>query len=315
MPLLTLRSVIFETEKVLETRQHAQPPLLVKDRDSGVEVLLKVLRIRRLGLLVQEAGSPRPYIVWDPLLRLHRIDYARVCRYHTGPPGKPWEHTYCTHIAVGREGYCRSHANSAKALYEKCAQGSESACNQAYELLKGEEFSVYVLDYGGSKVKVGLTQEWRLIWRIAEQPHVAAAKVFTGGLREARGLEKKLGRHRIATEGVAVRVKERMLKAAREVERINSEANRIAKRLASFIAALGFSGTFEAYTILPMNNRPTEIVKAREVGVGELELELLALSDYWAGRMLLETMKSKVTIDKNMLLHRLLDAMVSPRRE
>ncbi|KSW12204.1 hypothetical protein CF15_05435 [Pyrodictium occultum] len=207
MPVI--RAVIFEHERLGSYRAEARGAGLDSWLGGGrrVEVVLEVLRITRPGLLVQEPPSRSVEPVWEPLLRIMHIGVT-LCRFHEGPRGEPAKHRYCVNPAETRDGYCRLHRGSWKALYERCAQGIDSACIEAQRLNPGEKYSVYVLDYGGARAKVGLTQSWRLLWRIAEQPHVAAAMVYTGGLLDARETEKKLGRSRLGTEGAGARLGE-----------------------------------------------------------------------------------------------------------
>lgn len=269
-------------------------------------VRLHVLRATELGLLVQHPPSETVEQLWSPVLRFQGLG-ALLCRYHEGPRGEPWRHRYCTRPARTRQGYCLAHSRSGKALYELCAQGVDRVCAEAERLLRGETFTVYMLDYGGSRAKAGLTQDWRLLWRIAEQPHVSAAVVAKGlPLTEARRLEKRLGRAAAATEGAHARLEERLRSSTGLAPRL-SPAER-ARRLASLLATNGLRGRFEAYTVEPRGGYAWPITAPRR------EPRLLAgrrlrLRDYWGGLLLLEDVEKgeNLAVWKRSLVHRLLE--------
>ncbi len=269
---------------------------------GGVEVELQLLKPGRAMLLVQRLPGDRVEPVELPArLRLEALGPVRLCRFHEGPVGRPLEHRYCQLPAATRDGYCRLHASSWKALYERCAQGSGQACMLAERLLpRGLRFAVYALDYGGSRLKIGMTQEWRLLSRVAEQPHASAAVVAGGlGLREARGLERRLARSRAATEGGAARLGERLRSAARLLEEATVE--RLSSRLASLLASLGLQGSYRGFTVLPTAGTPRLYAEAARLEPGGgWEAVLLG---YWAGLLLALSGGRLYTVPKTALLH------------
>jgi hypothetical protein len=282
---------------------------------ARTRVRLHVLRVERLGLLVQKPPSNSVEVLWEPQLRFTGSDGV-VCRYHEGPRGEPWRHWYCSRPAVTRDGYCSVHRNSWKALYERCAQGVDSACIQVSRMVSGERFSVYVLYYGGLKVKVGMTQDWRLLWRIAEQPHVAVARVYTGDLLSARELERRLGKHRLATEGAQVRVQQRLRSSVAVLGRLveRGEYAKAAQVLASALSGLGFEGEYEAYTVLPRSL--DWLVTARRVdSLERLRGRRLRLLDYWAGILYLDAEGEHVAVGKHVLQHILLHGSIEGKVE
>ncbi|MEM1908924.1 MAG: hypothetical protein QXT79_06090 [Thermofilaceae archaeon] len=294
------RAVVFELEGVGEFEGSSSGGLF---GESRVVVRLSVQRLSKLGLLVQQPPSRLATAVWEPAVRLERLG-GRLCRFHEDVEGEPF---YCVKPAVTRDGYCREHAESWKALYERCAQGDDEACSRVAGSL-AEKFAVYALDYGGSKLKIGLTQSWRIAWRIAEQPHVAAALLATGSLEEMRCLERELGRRPAATEGAGIRLVERVERAVKALSASRFEV--LARRLASLLLELGLEGEFQAVTILPRFG--LEIFAGAEArSIEDLVGAELRLIDYWAGELVLEDRRGeRFLIDKLELLHRVLDAEV-----
>ncbi len=313
--LLTIRAVVFEHEKVASTSATSKSQGLTAwftglgQGQPLVSVNLTVYKITRIGVLAQRAGSSRVEVVWNPVIYFEKfLDYM-FCRYHEGVPGKPWEHTYCTRLASTRAGYCRLHSSSVKALYELCAQGYDRACNAIAPL--SEKFTVYALDYGGSKLKIGLTQSWRLMWRVAEQPHVAAAKIYEEGILEARSMEKKLGRQRTATEGPAARLLERLHSSARLASKLLTKAEEVASRLATMLSSLGLNGSYNAISILPLKLTPRDFISVRQVGLEALEGKKVKIVDYWAGIIVIEDDEGSLyAISKGELLHRAIKGIV-----
>ena len=284
--MVLLRAVLFETEVVEETAASSGGLGEWLGGGGRVSVKLRVERVSRLGFLVQRPPEPLAAVVWEPRLRVLRASGQRYCRYHEGF-GERVE--YCVEPATARGSYCREHARSWKALYELCSQGVDAACEEAARAAPPEEFAVYALDFGVG-LKVGLTQLWRLPHRVAEQPHVSAALVAKGPLAEMRSLERALGKRRAATEGMGVRVSERVRLSANFLERAG--AREAAARLASLLAELGLEGEYEAITLLPRRLEPRRFASAEPAPLRSLEGRELELLDYWAGVLAFEDARS-----------------------
>uniref|UniRef100_A0A7C4B8P5 DUF2797 domain-containing protein n=1 Tax=Thermofilum pendens TaxID=2269 RepID=A0A7C4B8P5_THEPE len=294
---LVLRAVVFEAEELARAKGEATG-LSAWLGGAPARATLHVLRAARVGLLVQKPPSPEVEVVWEPCLTISSIRERFLCRYHEGE----YEGArYCSAEATEPGGYCRAHAGSPRALYERRAQGDEQACTHASELLEGEEFLVYLLDFGGHRPKVGLTQRWRLLHRVAEQPHTSAAVVARGGLREMRLLERELGRR--ATEGAGLRVERRLESTARALESAGFSA--LASRAAWALSTLGLHGDYEAYTVLPKSAAP-RVFLAEPAGLHSLAGLAACIRDYWAGRLLAVTERGTLVVPKYELLHRLL---------
>jgi hypothetical protein len=261
-------------------------------REGGVSVKLCVERVDRLGLLVQKPPEIYATVVWEPRIRINSVGEQRYCRYHEDFGEKV---EYCPKPASARGGYCR--------------EGVDSACEEAARSTSQEDFAVYALDYGGG-LKVGLTQLWRLPYRVAEQPHVSAALVAKGPLAEMRSLEKALGKRRAATEGMGVRVVERMRLSSNFLERAG--AQEAAARLASLLAELGLEGEYEAITLLPRRLEPRRFASVEPTPIQSLEGRELKLLDYWAGVLAFEDAHSGELLfaRKHDILHAALAAQL-----
>lgn len=292
---LVFRAVVFEAKELARVEGEAAG-LAAWLGGAPARVTLHVLRVARVGLLVQKPPAPEVEVVWEPCVTVVRAGRT-LCRYHEGE----YEGArYCSAEATEPGGYCRAHAESPRALYERCAQGDERACARASELLEGEEFLVYALDFGGPRPKVGLTQRWRLLHRVAEQPHAAAAVVARGRLRDMRLLERRLGSK--ATEGVGLRVERRLESAARA---LSSGFTALAGRAAQALSTLGLHGDYEAYTVLPMSADPWAFL-AEPAGLHSLANLRICIKDYWAGRLLAATERGTLVVPKYELLHKVL---------
>jgi len=296
---VVLRAVVFEAEVVGEAATSSSGLAEWLGGGGRVSVKLRAERVSKLGFLVQEPPNPLAVVAWEPRFRVLRAIGQRYCRHHEGL-GERVE--YCAKPASAKGGYCREHARSWKALYELCSQGVDAACEEAARAAPPEEFAVYALDFGGG-LKVGLTQLWRLLHRVAEQPHVSAALVARGPLTEMRRLERALGRRRAATEGMGVKVAERMRLSAEHLERAGARG--AAARLASLLAELGLEGEYEAVTLLPRALEPRRFASAEPAPLSELEGRELKLLDYWSGVLAFEDTRSGelVFARKQDLLH------------
>ena len=303
------RAVIFEYSKVSEEVVEESSTGLDKwfqvdhSKTSVVDVKHTVYRVSKIGFLVQNLGSKYARIVWASnfVLKAAKPNY-RVCRYHEDIDyGENIE--YCSKLTRSLRGYCSIHINTPRALYEMCAQGIDDACRKASRYFVEEKFTVYLLDYGGSRVKIGLTKSSRFLWRISEQPHIATTQVFVGDLISSRVREKELGRHKLATEGPGARLEKRTRLAIRILEQKDSSASFFGKRIARFISMLGLSGSFRSYTVLPRSI--SSFKNTREININQLLGRRLAVEDYWGGSIVFRDRETRelLLINKNSLLH------------
>ncbi|MEM1508545.1 MAG: hypothetical protein QXY49_01945 [Thermofilaceae archaeon] len=307
--MLVLRALIFESDELRSISTLAKRMESWGQREREVKVVLHIKRITRVGLIVQELPNTQACILWEPVLSIETVKSGKICRYHDNCG----DASYCHRPAVTEEGYCSIHRDSWRALYELCAQGVEEACEKAAERAD-EEFTVYALDFGGRKLKIGLTQSWRLLYRLAEQPHASAALLFKGSLLQARDLERRLGRRKRATEGVGIGLSER-LKSSCELLSSNDPFP-IASRLAVALAELGLDGVFDAFTILPRFFKLELFSQFTSIELRELLGRRLKLCDYWAGLLVLRDQDSGelLILNKNEALHKPVKATVTESR-
>ncbi len=154
-------------------------------------------------LLVQPEGYSDVF-KYTSELEIAQEPWQSYCQWHNGPLDEtddPLKRLYCP---VAAEGFCPKHRRSERALYTLCldsrSEKALEACKYIDSLVKGE-YAVYMVDYGGDKPKVGTTRRFRLLERIAEQPHTLATVIMeTGSLLEARRAEINISRSGIAVE-------------------------------------------------------------------------------------------------------------------
>ncbi len=212
---------------------------------SGTEatrVELRVLRIQA-GLVVEEGFVAR-LVEEGETLELG-VRGRRLCRYHEGPRGDPLHQKWC-HAPATRGSWCQRHSTSILALYEKCTAGRDwDACRAVDAVWRDEEYIVYLV-WHGAGFKVGVTRAWRLYTRLLEQPHIAAAIIAkTRSITEARRIETKLGKMKGVNEGIGVPRARRMQASLLSTLPLT----RVAEKIASMLAALGFTGRYEAVSI------------------------------------------------------------------
>ena len=158
------------------------------------------------SLIIQPPGLPDVGRYNGPLQVAPR-PWRRYCKWHNGPldaRDEPWRRIYCTAQVNGRYEFCRQHRRSDRFLYNLCMslRGTQAleACRELDKRLRAE-YAVYLLAQQGGHVKVGTTRLFRVLERIAEQPHAAATviSVYDSAL-EARRAEIAVSKAGIASE-------------------------------------------------------------------------------------------------------------------
>lgn len=268
------------------------------------------------GLLVQEVDSSN-LVLLEPGTRI-KIKYHpwRVyCRWHSGPLDRednPLSRVYCTKPITHRGlGYCKLHENSTRALYDQClssvGEKSLSKCTELDRILCGKvNFVVYIVDYGGLRVKIGVTREFRFLHRISEQPHIVAKVIYrTKSAYEAKRIETLLSRKfsYLLTEKPSTK---------RFIHRVlNSNLKLAVARVKSVIESIVKQHTINVYrsasmvrVVLDYTSNLKDITEAyfRREHIPDETMELMG---YWGGFLILNS-KSKVkAIKTSILLHNL----------
>lgn len=183
-----------------EARYQASP--LAADEVYTIEEY----RVRLDSLIIQPLDYPDVGRYRGPL-RLAPWPWWRYCKWHNGPLDRgdePWKRMYCTVRVDEAHEYCRQHRRSERSLYDVCmglrGESALEACKRLDQAVKAE-YVVYLLVQQGGHVKVGSTRAWRVLERVAEQPHAAATvlAVFDSAYK-ARRAEMKVSSSGIAGE-------------------------------------------------------------------------------------------------------------------
>ena len=272
------------------------PRLVVKRvRPAGVdkaryglfaeEIAIEVYEADPLYLLVQPpSGLEVAPIPPGGVVAIAEPPHTSYCRWHSGPierPDNPLERIYCN---LPASDYCRQHKKTPRALYERCVtlRGEKGLayCSMLDKSLKAE-YAVYLTDYGGHRPKVGMTRSFRVLDRIAEQPHITATILATlDSAVEARKLETS-----ISSSGLAVESRSRRPPAARGIgesaARLASWAEEIAKRF-------GLDWNGRLLRIAP----PQDISSYRDTRKPPTSTPLL-FKGYWGGYLLLSPTRGK----------------------
>jgi len=248
------------------------------------------------GLILQDPPSADVYL-YRGLFTLPPQGgvYEAYCRWHNGPLAErddPLTRLYCPEPAP--QGYCRRHRRSLRALYEECMSRSGLRSLEACRALDERErleYTVYLLVAGGS-VKVGVTRSWRLLDRLAEQPHdVATPLAVVEGAYRARKLEMEAARRGIASERPSRRVKGKRLHPAAAAALLEAAALRAAR-------LLGLEWEGRLLRVKPPDPLPPEAPPER------LEGSPLKPLTYWGGLLILDANGGQAALHTRSLLHR-----------
>ncbi len=265
---------------------------------------IDLYRVTLEGLIVQDPSMLDVRLYKGPV-RVAPGPWREYCRWHSGPldeRDKPWERIYCNVPVKGGPGFCRQHRRSERALYDACAslRGDEGleACRLLDRAVKAE-YAVYLLDYGGVKPKAGMTRAWRVVERVAEQPHAAATILAVyDSAYQARRAEVMLSKLGLASEhGPRGRKRWEPPKppgpAVQRLERAAEEAAR----------ALGVEWNGRIFRVNPPwqhGSWPAYIEPDRLAG---LELEP---KGFWGGLLAMQAHNGRlVGVDERKLAHKL----------
>ncbi len=224
----------------------------------------------------------------------------RLCRYHEGPRGDPLRQRWC-HAVATHGSWCKRHASSPLALYERCTSSNDlTACKAVDALWRDEEYIVYLL-YHGAGLKIGVTRAWRFYTRVLEQPHLGTAVIARlKSALEARKLEKRLAKTRGFSEGIGVPRAYRMRASILSRHPLEDTA----RRLAEAIARLGLEGEFDAIRIEP-KGCPTQPLLNPSNTLAPGVYSYLCM---WGGIIVFETEGGYRGVKREAIQHRLLYA-------
>lgn len=155
------------------------------------------------GLLAQEEGFTNTHLINSSEYIVFKTPRSEFCRWHSGPLNveeDPLKREYCVEKSHTAQGYCRYHRDDAKALYSCCfeSRGLDGlvCCEQLDKLFRDSiVYLIYMLAFSSNGFKVGSTRKWRMLQRLAEQPHVIASTLYVSNSAcDARMVESRAGK-------------------------------------------------------------------------------------------------------------------------
>ncbi|BAA81323.2 hypothetical protein APE_2311.1 [Aeropyrum pernix K1] len=248
------------------------------------------------GLIAHKPPTPDAELIGVEVgLEIAPRPWVEMCRWHSGPldrPDDPLSRIYCTSPA---QGFCRQHRRSERALYDECfgSQGERGlwAC-KALDETASMEYAVYLTAFysPSAPVKVGVTRRFRLLERVAEQPHIAATAVaFLDSAYKARLLEIEIGRRGIARQST------RKTRIARYIRRMEPLiALRRAAEEASSLAGENWGG--KLFAIEP----PGSISDPAQPRPGLK----FTLGGYWGGLLGLRSRGATIWVKSGDIMHK-----------
>ncbi len=267
------------------------------------EFRVKIYESRLDYLLAQPEGYSDVLPYKGPL-RVAPEPWTPYCQWHNGPLDEaddPTRRLYCT---VQAEGFCPKHKRSDRAIYTLCLDSRSSsaleACKRIDESLKSE-YVVYMLDFGGDKPKVGTTRKFRVLERIAEQPHLLATVLLeTDSLYEARRTEIELSKR-----GIGVETWRHKWIFGHDLYFAALRLSEAAQRASKYVG-VGWNGDMLMVTA-DVPSRPS-IVDAKNLAGRQLDIIGL-----WGGFLLLGSPRDPLAVKYSPLLHK--DSLLVEREE
>lgn len=287
------RAVYIET--VFSSRERIESHGLEIYTGLSTSSMVENYRIIFYGLLVQEEGFPNVYLLSPSEYIVFKKPRVEFCRWHSGSlniEDDPLKREYCIEKKYTALGYCRLHSDSIRALYSYCFESRSldglTGCEQLDRLLKGSvEFLVYMLAYSSDGFKVGSTRKWRLIRRLAEQPHIVASTLYvSSSASEARRIEAKAGSLDWLTE-VPHRDIRRTLSTP-----IKAVLNKFIKLRERTLRILGLNETDTSIVRVEPASNLEVFQRAKNVDLYELIDKKLEIYDYGYGYLLLSNVSS-----------------------
>ncbi|AFZ70556.1 hypothetical protein Calag_0815 [Caldisphaera lagunensis DSM 15908] len=242
-------------------------------------------------LLIQKIGYPEVY-KYNGTIKLITENINSFCEWHNGPLDEVDDPTKRFYCPISSEGFCSKHKRSDRAIYSLClsyrGEKALEACKTIDKKITKGEYIVYLIDYGGQLPKVGTTRKFRLLERIAEQPHIIATQLYlTDSLYKARlmemnisksGLANELWRHRwISTENLY-----------NSIIKIKDMADKILKKF----------DIKEEIKLFRIRQPKINFIQ------GDLSNKELKLNGAWGGYLILSDMKYNYIYSESQLLHK-----------
>ncbi len=298
---------------------------------TSTRAILRLVKLKVAGPKRQELGPPKgfvfsltqgpaqldlyyadlDYLLVQPLgysdvfeyrsqIKLAPRPWSRYCEWHDGPldePDDPRRRLYCPVTVRGDREYCSKHSRSERALYMFCLQYHSEraleACREVDKMIKGE-YAVYMLDYGGDRPKVGTTRSFRLIERIAEQPHIVATTVaVVDSVYRARRLEMDISKSGVAAESRRYRWP--------GSQDYYFAALRLSISVKKVISLTGFSWDERLFAVAPAQELRPHIIETSEVPLSQALRPLSA----WGGFLVFDYGRGQAgALRVSELLHR-----------
>ncbi len=266
-------------------------------------------KIRFYGIVAQEEGNTTLHLISPGETIYFLRENTQYCRWHNGPlEGRddPLERRYCVREASTRTGFCMQHKDSLRAYYSLCfeSMGIEGLryCWLLDEKIGDRiEYAVYLLSYSVNGLKVGSTRYWRVVDRIAEQPHVLATVLYRfKNAVKTREIESSIGRLNGLTE-----VPRRTLR-----ESLNTPVSTVVHRMDRIRERIEKVVKIKSEDNIPFRVEPgtdiTYYVKAREANIENLLEKPLEIIDYYSGYLLLSEKNTNTyyIVKANKILHK-----------
>jgi len=262
------------------------------------------------GIVAQEEGSGSNHLIKPGEKILILPDNTSYCRWHEGPleeRDNPVERKYCTRRAETFAGFCNQHRNTPRAYYSMCFESMSIEnliryCWSLDEKMRDKiVYAVYILAYSINGFKVGSTRFWRVVDRIAEQPHVLATILYKfSSAVKTREVESTLGRLNGLTE-----VPKRDLHTSLNTP-LYSVIWRIIELKAKIEKTVEFkSEDSELFRIDPGVD-VNMYLKAKDVKLEKLHNKPLELVDYYSGYLLLSDINTNAyyVVKGSSMLHK-----------
>ncbi len=268
-------------------------PTIIEVEEYSVDEYIVALD----SLLIQMPGASDVYRYRGREITISPPPWRRYCKWHSGPLSEkddPIKRLYCI---IEADGYCRLHRRSERAIYDVCMSTSGyralEACRYLDRLVKAE-YALYMVDYGKPRVKVGVTRTFRLLERIAEQPHIVAVLLgIFDSAYEARKAEMMLSKKGFIVERRRKDLpKQDNSKIVASISRLHTLASIVSKEL-------GLNPSRNLFRVTSVIEPRDAIILKRD----QLYTRTLKPAGYWGGFIFLRDAFKIYAVQDKELLH------------